>query len=161
MVKGGQDWQKEWFGLLPESKVVVLMMSKSFLESAACMKELEAAIKTEIPIIPVYLEKVNMYGHYLGESEQNIKDAHFFRANLTGNAIPPVDQGFFQTGDPDPKTFDKDHWERNMDTLAARIAEICGGLSPSGMPLHGAATVQRPLIKHADSLTEPLLQSCE
>jgi hypothetical protein len=134
MVKGGQMWQKVWFGLLPEAKCVVLMMSKSFFQSRACIDELEAAIAQRTPIIPVFLERVDISGHFLGESESAVLSANFIRSHI-GNVIPPPDRGLFQTPTADIQ-FDREHWESNMELVVDRIREFCDVslIKPSDVP---------------------------
>ena len=45
MVKGGLDWEDEWYGALPESKVMVLVMSPEYFASTNCTKECATALK--------------------------------------------------------------------------------------------------------------------
>jgi hypothetical protein len=55
-VTGGANWQQEWFGVLPECKVLVVMLSKSYFASAACVEELKAACSLGKPMIPVRMQ---------------------------------------------------------------------------------------------------------
>jgi len=72
-VSGGKNWQAEFFGVLPESKVVVAMISKRYWRSTACIAELKAALLHKKPVIPLYLEEAPRKGHFLGESVEQIK----------------------------------------------------------------------------------------
>jgi hypothetical protein len=162
MIKGGQMWQKAWFGLLPEAECVILMMSKSFFQSRPCIDELEAAIAQRKPIIPVFLENVDISGHFLGESESDVLSANFIQLHI-GNAIPPVDQGLFQTPTSDVQ-FDREHWESNMDLVVDRIIEICGDIvitnphSVDAVNANASAAVARQKFAMKTSeLEEPLL----
>ena len=113
-VRGGTNWKKAWFGKLPESKVLVLMLSKSYFKSSACVKELEEACKIDKPIIPIYLEEVDTTGHFLGETTEQIVTANFVKPFISRNRVPPPDQGFFQgTG--------AEGFQRNMITLAQLV----------------------------------------
>ena len=109
-VQGGASWQNAWFGKLPECKVLVLMLSKSYFKSDACIKELQKACEIDKPIIPIYLEEVDTAGHFLGETNDQIPTANVIRLHISGNRVPPPDQGFFQgNGAAD--------FRRNMSTL--------------------------------------------
>jgi hypothetical protein len=116
MVTGGDNWQDEWFGLLPESKCVVAMLSKSYFRSGACIEEILAACRLRKPVIPIYVEPVDISGRFLGENYDQVKQANFLRPFLSGNCIPPPDQGMFQ-GEH------SDDFNKNLATLAAVIKE--------------------------------------
>mmetsp|Transcript_25615 Transcript_25615/g.67130 ORF Transcript_25615/g.67130 Transcript_25615/m.67130 type:complete len:524 (+) Transcript_25615:973-2544(+) len=94
-VSGGKNWQAEFFGVLPESKVVVAMISKRYWRSTACIAELKAALLHKKPVIPLYLEEAPRKGHFLGESVEQIKDANLINTFMDRNCVPPLDQGFF------------------------------------------------------------------
>jgi len=113
-VTGGANWMVEFFSMIPECKVLVAMFSKSYFESEACIKELIGALMQGKPVIPIFLEEVNMVGHFLGEEVQQIKNANFINTQVVGNCIPPPDQGFF----PGKGTVD---FKRNAKTLADTI----------------------------------------
>jgi hypothetical protein len=119
MVSGGQNWKKEWFGNLPDCKVVVAMISKSYFKSAACIEEIEEACTLGKPIIPIYLEDVDISGNFCGESFEEKKAANFIRPKISGNRVPPPDQGFFQGESAED-------FDRNMATLSALIVEKYG-----------------------------------
>jgi hypothetical protein len=90
------------------------MFSKSYFESEACVDELIAALKQRKPVVPLFLEEVNMTGHFLGEKVQQIKNANFIKTMVDGNCIPPPDQGFFQG-------HSADDFKRNAKTLARTL----------------------------------------
>jgi len=113
-VTGGQDWQVEWFGVLPECDVLIVMLSQSYFKSEACVNELVAACKARKPIIPIYLEKVDVSGSFLGPGTPQRKMANFIRPHIQGNCVPPPDQGFF----PGANAAD---FRRNMATLTQTI----------------------------------------
>lgn len=113
-VPAGHNWQKEWFGVLPECDVLVLMLSKSYFKSEACIKELEKACDIGTPMIPIYLEEVDISGYFLGSTSEQKKTAHYLRQSISGNSLPPPDQGHFQgSGTAD--------FERNMEMLVKTI----------------------------------------
>jgi hypothetical protein len=65
-------------------------------------------------MIPIYLEKVDISGYFLGTSTEQKKAANFIRRFIQGNCVPPPDQGFFQgSGTAD--------FERNMQMLIGTI----------------------------------------
>lgn len=116
-VQSGENWVTEYFGVIPECKVLVAMLSKSYFQSRACLKELITAIEQEKPVIPIFLEAVNTEGHFLGESTQQIKLANLIRIMvLSRNCVPPPDQGFFPGADAT-------HFKRNAKMLAGAIRE--------------------------------------
>jgi hypothetical protein len=115
-VTGGANWEEEFFAMVPECKVLVAMFSKSYFKSKACIEELKAALRVGKPVIPLFLEEVNMTGHFLGEEKQQIKDANYITIKVSGNCIPPPDQGFFQGTDADD-------FRRNAATLAATLKQ--------------------------------------
>jgi hypothetical protein len=115
-VTGGDSWQEQWFGVLPGCQVVVAMLSKSYLKSQACIDEIKEAVSLKKPIIPVYLEEVDISGDFLGTDFESKKTANFIRKGLSGNRIPPPDQGFFQGNSADD-------FNRNMATLVKLIKQ--------------------------------------
>jgi hypothetical protein len=92
-VSGGRDWQLEWFGVLPECQVLVVMLSRSYFKSAACVAELMEACRIGKPMIPIYLEDVDISGYFLGTTPEQKKTANFIRKSISGNRVPPPDQG--------------------------------------------------------------------
>ena len=96
MVKAGEDWQLEWYGLMPEAKVVVLILSPEYFASKNCVKECVTTLRTKSAdqILPVQFGLPNMRGRFLGEGRDEIKSANVIRQRI-GNAIPPPDQGTF------------------------------------------------------------------
>eukprot|EP00037_Helgoeca_nana_P012272 m.111242 g.111242 ORF g.111242 m.111242 type:complete len:599 (-) comp21360_c0_seq14:103-1899(-) len=113
-VTGGENWQQEWFGVLPECEVLVVMLSKSYFPSEACVHELKEACSQRKRIIPIYLEEVDISLAFLGQSTQRIKAANFIRPFVSGNCVPPPDQGVFQG-------HGADDFQRNMATLVKTI----------------------------------------
>lgn len=100
--------------MLPECDALVIMLSKSYFTSEACVKELKEACTIGKPMIPIYLENVDTSGYFLGETTEQKKAANFIRPFISGNCIPPPDQGFFQgKGVKD--------FERNMAMLVKTI----------------------------------------
>lgn len=74
MVAGGEDWQDEWFGMLGEAKMCILMLSPEYFQSPACVKECATALKTEgIKILPIQFGLPEMGGRFLGKSPPEIK----------------------------------------------------------------------------------------
>ena len=57
MVRGGDQWEEEWFGIMPSAKFGVVMISEAFLKSKPCVKELRALLKQGIPIIAVVFDR--------------------------------------------------------------------------------------------------------
>ena len=111
---------------MPRADVVVVMLSMQFFQSKACVKELVTAIELGKAILPVYLERVSLKGDFLGDSEIDIKTANFIRvAGLSGNVIPPPDQGFFQGGCTA-------EFKRNASTLAARLDVLISNAHAAG-----------------------------
>eukprot|EP00937_MAST-01D_sp_MAST-1D-sp2_P002691 g2691.t1 len=46
-VKPGEDWQSKWYGKMPEAKICVLILSKEYFTSKACVREcIEAIIES-------------------------------------------------------------------------------------------------------------------
>jgi hypothetical protein len=118
-VTGVQDWQEEWFGVLPECPLLVVMLSKSYFKSPACVAELKAACKSGKPMIPIYLDKVDISSYFLGTSVEEKKAANYIRHHIDGNCVPPPDQGFFQgRGTAD--------FQRNIDMLVGAIKKTAG-----------------------------------
>jgi hypothetical protein len=71
-----------------------------------------------------YLEAIKLQSNFLGTSTpDHVKRANFIRQNI-GNGLPPPDQGLFQTSRE--VWFEKETWERNMDSLAELIREYVG-----------------------------------
>lgn len=118
MVEAGQNWQLEWYGVLPEAKVVVVMLSSAFFKSNACVKELITALSQDKYVIPLFLEKVSLKGNFLGDSAKAVKEANFIKLKgLSANCIPPPDQGLFQGTGPED-------FLRNAQTLTNRIQKV-------------------------------------
>merc|ERR1711935_169068 len=114
-VPSGENWMTVYFGMIPECKVLVAMMSKSYFKSEACLEELRAAIEQQKPVIPVFLEAVDTTGHFLGETRDQVMLANLIRVKvLSKNCVPPPDQGFF----PGDSVND---FKRNASTLAKAI----------------------------------------
>ena len=65
------------------------------------LQELIALIKKGHPIIPVVFDMIAhkaMKGDtFLGTDPDSIEDANFLKTKMTGNSLPPPDQGVFQT----------------------------------------------------------------
>ena len=118
MVEAGQNWQLEWYGVLPEAKVVIVMLSRAFFKSKACVKELITALSQNKYVIPLYLEDVPLKGSFLGETPKQKKEANFIKMKLlSGNCIPPPDQGHFPGQGADD-------FLRNAETLVDRIQHV-------------------------------------
>jgi len=113
-VPAGKQWEEVYYGKLAKCKVMVAMFSKSYFKSQACIDELKAALKAKKPVIPLFLEEVNMRGHFLGESEDEINSASLINMKVDGNCLPPPDQGFFQGTNAD-------HFKRNAQMLIDTI----------------------------------------
>ena len=114
-VPSGKNWVTVYFGMIPECKVLVAMLSRSYFRSEACLDELRAAIEQKKPVIPIFLEEVDTSGHFLGESKQQIMDANLIRIKvLSKNCAPPPDQGFFPGANAA-------HFKRNTKMLADAI----------------------------------------
>jgi hypothetical protein len=117
MVKGGANWQRTWYGVMPEAKVAIVMFSENFFKSKACVEELtkiceESELSTRV--IPVFVGHVNLQSNFLGtETKQQKRDANFIRTKINGNCIPPPDMGLFQ-----------DNWDANIKALITRINEM-------------------------------------
>lgn len=77
-------------------QVIVLMLSSTYFTSTACVNELRAACRTHKPIIPIYLEDVDIDTPFLGTTSSQIKAANFIRQRIAGNRVPPPNEGFFQ-----------------------------------------------------------------
>ena len=45
MVVGGDNWQEQWHGLMPMSKVAVVQLSQGHFQSKFCVNELRAICK--------------------------------------------------------------------------------------------------------------------
>ena len=71
------------------------MITKRYFESGPCVMELVKALELGIPVVPIFLERVNMKGEFLGSDAQQIKNADFIKAMMGVNRVPPPDQGFF------------------------------------------------------------------
>ena len=100
--------------MLPECKVLGVMLSKSYFKSSACVRELKEACTIGKPMVPIYLEDVDISGYFLGETDEQKMAANFIRPFISGNCIPPPDQGFFQGKGAED-------FERNMDTLVETV----------------------------------------
>jgi hypothetical protein len=117
MVQGGEDWKEAWFGQMPHANIAIVMLSKTFLKSSACLSELKAICRDDkfddsSRIIPVYLDDVKLTGNFLGDEPTDIRAAAFIKGKL-GNCIPPPDQGLFH-----------ENFAANMKTLVARIKTL-------------------------------------
>lgn len=118
MVKGGDNWQETWFGVMPETKVAIVMLSEAFFQSEACVDEMAAILKEpglSKRVIPVFVSPIDMSkgSDFLGSSKSEKRQANFFRTKIDGNCIPPPDEGLFQ-----------DNWERNVELLSKRVGEL-------------------------------------
>lgn len=130
-IPAGTNWLTRYLGEIPECKVVVAMLSKTYFRSEACLDELRAAIEQKKPVIPIFLEGVNTEGHFLGESKQQIVDANTIRIKvLSKNCVPPPGQGFFPGGGAA-------HFKRNAKQLAAAITNLMS--APSGAAIDATA----------------------
>mmetsp|Transcript_11267 Transcript_11267/g.33794 ORF Transcript_11267/g.33794 Transcript_11267/m.33794 type:complete len:1470 (+) Transcript_11267:163-4572(+) len=132
MFKGGQNWKTEWFGKLPSAKVAVLMLSPAYWSSPACINELTAICRSNLDgtcILPIYLETMEgpmegnfPAGNFLEDCELGIADEekekrlNLFKVTVSGNMIPPPDQGTFA-----------DNFAKNADTLVKRTRQIIWG----------------------------------
>ena len=45
MVMGGDNWQEQWYGLMPMSEVAVVQLSQEYFQSKPCVAELRAICK--------------------------------------------------------------------------------------------------------------------
>jgi hypothetical protein len=63
-----------------------------YFKSEACIRELKEACNIGKPMIPIYLEKVDVSGYFLGTTTAQKKAANFIRPFITGNCVPPPDQ---------------------------------------------------------------------
>jgi hypothetical protein len=104
----------------------VVMLSQSYFKSAACVAELMKACSIGKPMIPIYLEGVDITGNFLGAGIPEVKAANSIRPFISGNCIPSPNQGLFQgRGAAD--------FERNMATLIkrSRASTSCDPARPS------------------------------
>ena len=136
IVEAGQDWEKKWFGKMPRAKVGVVMLSEAFFKSGPCKEELLALIKKGHPIIPVVFDmsahKAMKGDTFLGTDADSIEDANFLKTKMTGNSLPPPDQGVFQT---------------NFDANAAELVKL---VKRALAPTSGHTTAaQQPASGHA------------
>eukprot|EP01051_Picozoa_sp_SAG22_P000225 SAG22_NODE_4_length_44774_cov_362.122149_46_plen_431_part_00 len=133
MVEAGQDWEKKWFGKMPRAKVGVVMLSEAFFKSGPCKEELLALIKKGHPIIPVVFDmsahKAMKGDTFLGTDPDSIEDANFLKTKMTGNSLPPPDQGVFQTN------FDRNAAE--LVRLVKRELAFAGGAGSAVGATHG------------------------
>jgi hypothetical protein len=114
-VKAGQDWQEEWYGIMPECKIGIILLSPEYFQSKACVQEcLELVKQKKIKLLPLQFGMPNTTGRFLGEEPSDIKAANMFKLKIK-NVLPPPDQG----------SFDAD-WEGNARKLVRRIKEMLG-----------------------------------
>jgi len=112
-VKAGQNWQKEWYGIMPQAKIAIIILSPEYFESEACRKEcLELIMNNTIKLIPIQFGMPNMKGYFLGDDVEQIKAANILKQRIL-NVLPPPDQGSF-----------KDNWEKNCQAMINRIKEL-------------------------------------
>lgn len=125
MAKGGQNWKSEWFGKLGASRIAVVMLSPSYFESDACVKELTAICQQldSSCILVVHMEKTSMQGNFLKDCDQISLSEHekeqrsnYFRVAISGNMIPPPERGLFG-----------ENFAANVDTLVKRARQIMWG----------------------------------
>eukprot|EP00041_Stephanoeca_diplocostata_P013926 m.249210 g.249210 ORF g.249210 m.249210 type:complete len:358 (+) comp19516_c1_seq5:279-1352(+) len=97
-VRGGEDWQLKWFGKLPKAKSVVVMLSRTFFTSRACVNELHQAVSQRKNIIPIFLDDVSVAPdvNFLGDDDEDIELANFLRTAVGTNRVPPPNEGVFQ-----------------------------------------------------------------
>jgi hypothetical protein len=115
-VQPGQDWQVEWFGIMPECKVALIILSPEYFHSPICVKECLELVKQGelgggggIVIIPVQFGMPDTKGRFLGDDMESIKAANLLKQRIK-NVLPPPDQGSFT-----------DKWEVNCEILVNRI----------------------------------------
>ena len=101
MVKAEQDWEVEWFGICAQAKFAIVILSDAYWQSGACVRELQAILKRNIP---VYLLRDDAdfkgrvpKGNFLGDDVDNIKLAGYFQMSkrLQKNCLPAPDKPLF------------------------------------------------------------------
>ena len=54
-VRPGEDWQAKWYGKMPEAKLCVLVLSKEYFKSKACVNECFEVLKNR-KVIPLPIQ---------------------------------------------------------------------------------------------------------
>jgi hypothetical protein len=104
------------FSIMPKAKVAIVMFSPKFFKSKACVMELSKMLEQDAlveHIIPVFVGVVDLQSDFLGTSPAEMDEATWIRTMVSGNCIPPPDEGLFQ-----------DNWDTNVKRLINRVKEI-------------------------------------
>jgi len=101
MVKAGQHWRVEWFGILARAKFAVVIPSDAYWQSQQCVDELEAILHRNIPVFLLrgdvgFTGRVPK-GDFLGTADANKKLSGFFQTSkqLAKNCLPGPDCPLF------------------------------------------------------------------
>ena len=161
LVPGGTGWLPGWFGNLPESAVVLLMLSKRYFHSSSCIRELlrafddggRAATGT---VLPIYLDDLSLKHEFMGSGTMEMENATTtIRSRLHNvNRIPPPDP---KAPHGNPFQFD---FEGSIQALTERVQQVLQhGACKKTTPLPGSGSVRHNPVttdNRKTMKTEPL-----
>ena len=114
MAMDQRHWKKEWLARLSRASVVVVMLTRKFVQSKNCIKEIESAVAMGRLIVPLKLEAVGLQGDFLGPGSQETTTANYIRSHLV-SCTPPSPETF--------QGFGADDFKNNATELVSRIKD--------------------------------------
>lgn len=114
-IRGGDEWQDEIFSKhLPNSDILLHLISADSLASKNCNKELKIALAKGIKVIPIILEACDWENHRLGKFQA------FPENGLPINEWPPKSRGFQSVAEGLRKVVEA-KMESSLDALVNNI----------------------------------------
>ena len=146
-VPAGCDWRRFFFPALKAAKMLVPILSRSFLFSNACEDEVTYAVNRRIPIVPVLHDLDDGFAEVMASPESFVaddEDIHF--------RVPKL-QSILDNANrlPNKGRFD-DNWDQNIQVLCDRIYQIVSS-SPSPAP---SPLITGQVASHEDAPKSPL-----
>ena len=118
MVRPGQDWREEWFGICARAKFAIVILSDAYWKSRPCVDELRGIVSKNIPVFLLrddaeFKGRVPK-GNFLGDDMENLKLAGYFQMSkeLQKNCLPAPDKPLFHEQN-----------EQNCDELCHQICQ--------------------------------------
>lgn len=104
--------------MMARSKMAIMLYSKEYASSKACKDELvaialQSATGLVDRVIPIYVGELDMQSNFFGKTKKMKQQATLVRTKISGNCLPPPDQGLFQ-----------DNWDANMEELTKRCKDL-------------------------------------
>ena len=146
-ITGGDTWREEIFSThLPDSDLLLYLVSADSLDSENCNKELAIALKENIRSIPIILEDCDWLNHQLSDFQA------FPDKGLPINEWQPESKGWQNVVDGVRKTVDEMQFQTDSSSESARNNQLAKWLFQQGNFLMMLQQIDRALEAYSHAI---------